>query len=91
MMTQRNETFSRLTRGLSLAAAPAFAAMAVLSALPGEGSLLCVSQSGPMSGMTMMYALMSVFHFTPWVTWIAAHVPSESRQTCHSRASVGRE
>lgn len=62
-----------LGRGLSLAAAPTFAAMALLTAASGGGPMdaLCSSQGGqggsPFSGMVLMYVLMSVFHAAPWL------------------------
>ena len=52
--------------GLRLAAAPTFAALALVSALSGGGAaeILCRAADGlgPITGMTAMYALMSVFH-----------------------------
>jgi hypothetical protein len=53
---------------LSLAAAPTFAAMAVLTAIGGGGPLdaLC-SGASPFGGMVPMYVLMSVFHAAPWL------------------------
>jgi hypothetical protein len=60
---------------LSLAAAPTFAAMALLSARPGGGPLeaLCSAahDASPLSGMVAMYVLMSVFHLAPWLKLIA--------------------
>ena len=56
---------------LGLAAAPAFAAMALLTVLPDDGPphMLCSAAEGAslMSGMAPMYALMSAFHLTPWL------------------------
>ena len=61
---------------LSLAAAPAFAIMALLTATLGDGavSILCSAGHGgsPLSGMVPMYALMSVFHAAPWLRLISA-------------------
>lgn len=91
MIAHRNDTFSRLTRGLSLAAAPAFAVMAVVSAMPGDGSMVCMQDAWSVNDMTTMYALMGVFHLAPWLNWLAAQASPESRQTCHSRASLVRE
>ena len=70
---------SRLKAGrdlLSLAAAPTFAVMALLSALPGGGPLeaLCAGAHGasPLTGMTAMYVLMGIFHLAPWLKLISA-------------------
>lgn len=60
---------------LSLAAAPAFAIMALLSALPGGGAMdgLCSAAHGApwLGGMVPMYALMSAFHLGPWLRLIS--------------------
>jgi hypothetical protein len=57
---------------LSLAAAPTFAIMAVLSG--GDGGsvpdMLCTAApdaSTPLTGMVPMYVLMSAFHSPPWL------------------------
>jgi hypothetical protein len=59
---------------ICLAAAPCFAIMALLTGAAGEVSrhMLCsVTPAGPpLGGMTWMYALMSVFHMSPWLTLI---------------------
>jgi len=61
-------------RLLSLAAAPTFAAMALLSALSGGGALerFCSAAGGsPLGGMIPMYLLMSAFHSAPWLRLIS--------------------
>jgi hypothetical protein len=59
---------------LSLAAAPTFAFMALLTAVPGGGPLdmLCAAAPGasPFTGMVLMYLLMSAFHVGPWLRLI---------------------
>jgi hypothetical protein len=57
---------------LYLAAAPAFAIMALLTGIFGGGSsdVLCSSAS-PLSGMAPMYLLMSAFHTAPWLKLIS--------------------
>jgi hypothetical protein len=56
---------------LSLAAAPTFAIMALLTGIH-DGSmpgLLCsaVPDASPLTGMVAMYLLMGVFHMSPWL------------------------
>lgn len=55
---------------LSLAAAPTFALMALLTTVLGGGPLdaLCAAtQASPLHGMALMYLLMSAFHCAPWL------------------------
>jgi len=59
---------------ISLAAAPTFAIMALLTGILGGGApdMLCSAVHGmsALSGMVPMYALMSTFHLTPWLKLI---------------------
>ena len=59
---------------LGLAAAPAFATMALATAVLGAGAApLCSPEHGSLvSGMAPMYVLMSAFHAGPWLRLIAA-------------------
>lgn len=61
-------------RFLSLAAAPTFGIMALWSSL-GDASAdaMCVGggRAFPLSGMTIMYALMSAFHVPPWLAMLS--------------------
>jgi hypothetical protein len=61
-------------RWLSLAAAPTFAMMALLTAVLDRGApdMLCsaMQHASPLSGMVPMYVLMSVFHSAPWLKLI---------------------
>jgi hypothetical protein len=55
---------------LSLAAAPAFAVMALLTGvLGGAPDVLCAAMqdTSPLSGMIPMYLLMSAVHLAPWL------------------------
>jgi len=74
------------TKWLSLAAAPTFAFMALLTWLHGGDmpDMLCaaVHDSSPLSGMVPMYLLMSAFHLTPWLKLIA-----NRRHGAHGRRS----
>lgn len=59
---------------LSFAAAPTFALMALWTVFfSSEPNMLCMEMQGssPMSGMTMMYLLMCVFHSSPWLKLIS--------------------
>ena len=55
---------------LSLAAAPTFATMALVTALGGAPDMFCAAS--PIGGMVPMYLLMSVFHVGPWLRLAAA-------------------
>jgi hypothetical protein len=61
---------------LRLAAAPAFAIMALLTVFLGGGpnDPLCSAahDASPLSGMAPMYWLMSAFHAAPWLKLISA-------------------
>jgi hypothetical protein len=56
---------------LSLAAAPTFAMMALLTRIHGDSmsGILCsaAQDASPLTGMFPMYLLMSVFHLSPWL------------------------
>ncbi len=55
---------------LGLAAAPTFAAMALLTYGSGaDADMMCSAAHGasPLSGMVPMYLLMSGFHVAPWL------------------------
>jgi hypothetical protein len=60
---------------LCLAAAPAFAIMAVLTGVldSGMSDMHCpaMQDASPLSGMVPMYVLMSAFHLSPWLRLIS--------------------
>ncbi|MBB4395430.1 hypothetical protein [Bradyrhizobium sp. ERR14] len=62
-----------LAKWLALAATPAFAIMAVLTAMIGGGpDMLCgAGQGSVLGGMVPMYLLMSAFHSAAWLRLIA--------------------
>lgn len=65
---------TRFAHILTLAAAPTFAGMAALAAFGvGPPDTLCVATpyTSPLTGMVVMYGLMSVFHAAPWLKVIA--------------------
>jgi hypothetical protein len=83
----RHENGKPVARGvagwLSLAAAPAFALMALLTGVPdGPVDMTCPAMHGasPLSGMLPMYVLMSVFHATPWLRWMTRRRPSQTAE-----------
>ena len=59
---------------LSLAAAPTFALMGLLTGLLGGGPQdgLCAHDGSPLGGMVVMYVLMSAFHAAPWLRLMSA-------------------
>jgi hypothetical protein len=60
---------------ISLAAAPTFTLMALLTAVLGGGrpDMLCsaAQDASPLNGMVPMYLLMSAFHSAPWLKLIS--------------------
>jgi hypothetical protein len=59
---------------LSLAAAPAFATMALLTIhVGGAPNMLCstAQDASPLSGMAPMYLLMSACHLAPWLRLVS--------------------
>jgi len=63
---------------VSLAAAPTFALMAVVTGALGGGpmDMLCsAGHASLMSGMVPMYVLMSAFHAAPWLKLISSRNP----------------
>jgi hypothetical protein len=63
----------RAANWISLAAAPTFAVMALLTARHGGSvpEMVCSTAPAlPVSGMTTMYLLMSSFHSAPWLRLI---------------------
>jgi hypothetical protein len=59
---------------LCLAAAPAFAIMALLTAAGGSPDMICSASPGvsPLGGMVPMYLLMSAFHLAPWLRLLSS-------------------
>jgi hypothetical protein len=61
---------------LSLAAAPTFALMALLTGVfnggPQDGLCSAAHDASPLNGMVVMYVLMSAFHAAPWLRLMSA-------------------
>ena len=60
---------------LSLAAAPTFAVMALLTCVLGSGApdiFSSAAGASPLGGMVPMYVLMSAFHAAPWLKLISS-------------------
>jgi hypothetical protein len=70
----RRREWASADRLLSLAAAPTFAAMALLAGIQDDGmpGMLCsaASDASPLTGMVPMYLLMTAFHVAPWLRLI---------------------
>lgn len=62
---------------LARAAAPSFAAMALISAVDAPTMAVCTAGPAilPLDGMTAMYLLMALFHLPPWLKLAARNRP----------------
>jgi hypothetical protein len=72
---------------LSLAAAPTFAMMALLTGVLGGDMLCSAAAASPLGGMAAMYLLMSAFHASPWLKLIANRRRGENGLLRSSRSS----
>lgn len=72
---ESGDSAGRLARLLALAAAPTFAIMAVSTGFFGDSmpdTVCSATPPGlPLNGMVIMYALMSVFHASPWLAMLS--------------------
>ena len=75
-LVARTELLPGMAEWLCLAAAPAFAVMALLTVLldDGQPDMICsAAQDGSaLVGMVPMYLLMSAFHLGPWLRLVSA-------------------
>lgn len=79
-MTRGKAAESPAARLLALAAAPTFAVMALWTGVAsGPPEAMCLGGGGTfsLSGMAAMYALMGVFHASPWLALLSARRPSD--------------
>jgi hypothetical protein len=84
VLKRRSPLARRIAAWLGIAAAPAFAVMAVITGLPGGDrmAMTCGVEASSLAGMVPMYLLMSVFHLTPWLELIGDRFSRKSsRQT----------
>jgi hypothetical protein len=83
VLTRRNPFARRIAAWLRMAAAPAFAAMAIITSLPGGDGMatICGVEPSSLGGMVPMYLLMSVFHLTPWLKFIGNRLSRKRRPT----------
>jgi hypothetical protein len=74
--TRWNAAALRVADGLTLAASPTFAIMALVTGVLGGGQpdIFCSAgeHTSLLSGMTPMYSLMSAFHSAPWLKLISS-------------------
>ena len=83
-----------MARCLGLAAAPTFAIMALWTGFfSGQPDMPCTAMQGssPMSGMTVMYLLMSAFHAAPWLRLISSRRAVSTRRLDDSARRAGFE
>ncbi len=67
-----NAAARRVGDWLHLAAPPTFAVMALVTGFYGSPDICSVGPGASvLSGMALMYALMSVFHLTPWLKLVS--------------------
>lgn len=59
----------RMAAWLAIAAAPTFAAMAIMTIVTPDTGIdaMCGSDRWSLTGMTPMYLLMCLFHTSPWL------------------------
>ena len=72
--TRRNAATLGPADWLCLAASPTFAVMALINGLLGDPMEICQvgSDASPLSGMALMYLLMSAFHTAPWLKLVSS-------------------
>jgi hypothetical protein len=68
---------------LGLAAAPTFALMAGISAAGPAATVICsaVPTFVPIDDMALMYALMSLFHLSPWLKFLPGRLQCPNAST----------
>jgi hypothetical protein len=88
---RRSNAASGLAGWLSLAAAPTFAAMALVSASSPGDPMTCIMapQASPLTGMAAMYVLMCAFHLAPWLRLLAGR-RGGTTEALYSASSSGR-
>jgi hypothetical protein len=81
--TAGGRVLCRAAHALCLAASPVFMLMALVGHLSSGPSVMSCAMPGlsPPGGMTMMYALMGVFHLMPWLTLASTKMASSPKET----------
>jgi hypothetical protein len=76
MLMPRRPAALAAADGLCFAAAPTFAVMALLTGAGGPSDMLCsaADHASPLSGMALMYWLMSAFHAAPWLKLVGRRI-----------------
>jgi len=82
VLKRRSPLTRRIAAWLGMATAPTFAAMAIITSLPGGDrvGMICGVESSSLGGMVPMYLLMSVFHLTPWLKLIGDRFSRKGRR-----------
>ena len=74
---------------LCLAAAPVFAALALLTA--GGGDMICTMPGmSALGGMSLMYLLMSLFHLAPWLKRNSRNTRKGDKRWAHTESERGK-
>jgi hypothetical protein len=89
-MLSLNVAMRSAAEGLRYAAAPSFAAMALLSGMrDNTPDMLCGQHASLLTGMVPMYLLMGLFHLAPWLRLLAVAAVSRAAAASYSSTFFG--